>query len=41
MDHSMMTAFYAVDDLLGGTTDRSNVWNVNTETDYHEDKSAS
>jgi len=36
MDHSMMTAFLAVDDLLAGVTDRSNVWNVNTETDYHE-----
>lgn len=36
MDHSMMTAFYAVDNLLEGKIDRSNVWNVNTETDYHE-----
>jgi len=40
MDHSMMTAFLAVDDLLAGTTDRTNVWNVNTETDYHEAKEA-
>ena len=39
MDHSMMTAFYAVDDLLAGVTDRSNVWNVNTDTDYAEEKS--
>ena len=38
MDHSMMTAFYAVDDLLDGVKDRSNVWNVNTEQDYHEGK---
>ena len=39
MDHSMMAAFYAVDDLLAGVTDRSNVWNVNTDTDYAEEKS--
>jgi len=38
MDHSMMTAFEAVDDLLAGRTDRSNVWQVNTETEYHEAK---
>ena len=38
MDHSMMTAFEAVDDLLAGRTDRSNVWNVNTDSDYHEEK---
>lgn len=36
MDHSMMTAFLAVDDLLSGVTDRRNVWNVNTEDSYHE-----
>lgn len=39
MDHSMMTAFEAVDDLLAGETDRSNVWSVNTEVEYHEEKS--
>lgn len=37
MDHSMMTAFYAVDDLLAGLTDRANVWNVNTDDVYHEE----
>ena len=39
MDHSMMTAFLTVDDILAGTTDRTNVWNVNTEKDYAEEKS--
>jgi hypothetical protein len=34
----MMTAFLAVDDILAGQNDRSNVWNVNTEQDYHEEK---
>ncbi len=38
MDHSMMTAFNAVDDLLAGSSDRTNVWNVNTEVEYHEEK---
>jgi protoporphyrinogen oxidase len=40
MDHSMMTAFLAVDDILAGSTDRTNVWNVNTDTDYHEGSSS-
>lgn len=40
MDHSMMTAFYAVDDILAGTTDRTNVWNVNTDTTYAEESSS-
>lgn len=39
MDHSMLTAFNAVDVLLSGSTDRSSVWGVNTEGEYHEDKS--
>ena len=36
MDHSMATAFEAVDNILSGRTDKSNVWNVNTEQEYHE-----
>ncbi len=36
MDHSMMTAFETVDNLNAGKTDRTNIWNVNTEQDYHE-----
>ena len=39
MDHSMCTAFEAIDCLLAGSTDRSAVWNVNTETEYHEERS--
>ncbi|MBP3735907.1 MAG: NAD(P)/FAD-dependent oxidoreductase [Lachnospiraceae bacterium] len=38
IDHSMCTAFEAVKDILAGTTDRTNVWNVNTEQEYHEEK---
>jgi protoporphyrinogen oxidase len=40
MDHSMMTAMVAVDDYLAGKTDKSNLWNVNTEKAYHETKDA-
>lgn len=36
MDHSMETAFEAVKNILTDSTDKSNVWNVNTEQEYHE-----
>ena len=39
MDHSMMTAIEAVNCLASGSTDKSTVWNVNTEQEYHEQKS--
>ena len=38
IDHSMCTAFEAVKALLAGSSDRSAVWNVNTEKEYHETK---
>ena len=38
MDHSMMTSFEAVKCILTGNRDRSAVWNVNTEKEYHEEK---
>ncbi len=38
MDHSMSTAFEAVDNILTGKTGKENVWNVNTEKEYHETK---
>jgi protoporphyrinogen oxidase len=38
MDHSMLTAFEAVRALKNGSTSRENVWNVNTEKEYHEEK---
>ncbi len=37
-DHSMLTAMTAVDNILAGITDKSNIWAVNTEQDYHEAK---
>ncbi len=38
MDHSMVTAFETVDNILSGKKDKSNIWNVNTEKEYHEEK---
>ncbi|MBV9504441.1 MAG: NAD(P)/FAD-dependent oxidoreductase [Acidobacteriia bacterium] len=37
-DHSMLTAMTAVDNILEGRTDKSNIWAVNTEQEYHESK---
>ena len=36
MDHSMATSFEAVKNILSGTADKTNIWNVNTEKEYHE-----
>ena len=38
MDHSMATAFEAVRTILSGKRDKSAIWNVNTEAEYHETK---
>jgi protoporphyrinogen oxidase len=37
-DHSMLTAMTAVDNILAGVTDKSALWEINTEQDYHEEK---
>ena len=37
IDHSMCTSFEAVKNILGGVADKSNIWNVNTEKEYHEE----
>ena len=37
-DHSMLTAMVAVDNIIAGRTDKANIWDVNTEEDYHEEK---
>ncbi len=36
-DHSMLTAMVAVDNIAGSITDKSNIWAVNTEQQYHEE----
>ncbi len=38
MDHSMATSFEAVHNLTEGIADKANIWNVNTEKEYHEQK---
>lgn len=38
MDHSMMTAMETIDHIKTGNTDKSAIWAVNTEDDYHESK---
>lgn len=37
-DHSMLTAMTAVDNIVQGRMDKSNIWQINTEMDYHEEK---
>jgi protoporphyrinogen oxidase len=37
-DHSMLTAMTAVDNIAKGITSKTNIWEVNTETEYHEAK---
>jgi len=37
-DHSMLTAMTAVDNIIAGRVDKANIWAVNTESDYHEEK---
>ena len=38
MDHSMLTAMVAVDNIINGIQSKENIWAVNTEEDYHEKK---
>ena len=38
MDHSMLTAITAVNHISGKLHDKNEIWNVNTEKDYHEKK---
>jgi len=37
-DHSMLTAMTAVDNILAGRTDKSNIWALNSDMEYHEEK---
>ncbi len=38
MDHSMLTAIEAVNNIKNNVKDKSNIWDVNTEQEYHEEK---
>ncbi len=37
-DHSMLTAMTAVDNIIAGISTKDNIWQVNTEQEYHEKK---
>ncbi|GBC60669.1 hypothetical protein DENIS_1626 [Desulfonema ishimotonii] len=37
-DHSMLTAMIAVENIVNGVSSKNNIWEVNTEEEYHEDK---
>ncbi len=39
-DHSMLSAMVAVDNIIAGRRDKSNIWQVNAEEDYHEESKA-
>lgn len=39
-DHSMLTAMVAVENIMAGRVDKSNIWDVNTEEEYHEEKAS-
>ena len=37
-DHSMLTAMTAVENIVAGVTSKDNLWSINTESEYHEEK---
>lgn len=37
-DHSMLTAMQAVENIIRGVKTKDNIWDVNAEEDYHEEK---
>jgi protoporphyrinogen oxidase len=36
-DHSMLTAMLAIDNIVAGRTDKTNLWGVNLDGEYHEE----
>jgi len=37
-DHSMLTAMTAVENIINGVVTKENIWAINTEMEYHEEK---
>jgi|TARA_B100001964_G_C14250856_1_gene609876 protoporphyrinogen oxidase len=37
-DHSMLTAITAVQNIIKGVESKNNIWSINMERDYHEEK---
>ncbi len=40
-DHSMLTAKEAVDQIISGKVDKSRIWAINVDDEYHEEKASS
>ena len=38
IDHSMLTGVEIANNIINGITSRDNIWNINTEKEYHEIK---
>ena len=38
MDHSMLAAMAAVENIVSGNSEKANIWEINTEKEYHESK---
>ena len=38
MDHSILSGFMAADNIINNIKDKSNLWDINTEEEYHENK---
>ena len=37
----MLTAMVAVENIVNAVKSKDNLWSINTETDYHEEKTSS
>ena len=37
-DHSMLAAMTAVENIINGIKSKDNIWEINTEEEYHETK---
>lgn len=37
-DHSMLSAMVSIDNICEGITSKENIWSINTEQEYHEEK---
>jgi protoporphyrinogen oxidase len=37
-DHSMLTAMTVVENIRDGKSGKANIWEINTEQEYHEEK---
>jgi protoporphyrinogen oxidase len=37
-DHSMLTAMMSVNNIIKGVKSKNNIWDINTEGEYHEEK---